>query len=130
VVERATSGERGHLRLRVNYAASGKKGGKKDGKKDDRFEATDITFVAFSDDPTFRPGRPPRPMIDTVFFEGTGVWNGESGYWFEVTATDQGEPGRHRETFDITVWNSAGQIVRAAGGTLANGNVQSGRIRH
>jgi hypothetical protein len=122
VVERALSGERGHLRLRVNYAARG--------RRDDRFVATAITFVAFSDDPTFRPGRPPRPNIDTVLFAGTGEWNGQSGYRFEARATDQGEPGRHRETFAITVWNASGQIVATADGELAGGNVQSVRVKH
>lgn len=45
-------------------------------------------------------------------------------------APDQGEPGRHRETFGMTVWDAAGRIVATADGTLASGNVQSARIKH
>lgn len=93
-----------------------------------RFEATSITSVIFSDDPSFRPGRSPRPTVDTVRFSGTGAWNGRSGYSFEVFATDQGEPGLHRDTLSLVVRNSAGKIVANVKGDLDGGNIQSVRL--
>lgn len=130
VRERA-SGERGKLSLKVGYGDKKGKSNKKDQKrKDDRFRSTAVTFVAFSDDPTIRPGRTRRAQVDTVRFQGTGEWNGQAGYTFEVTATDQGEPGRHHEEVTIVIRDSTGQIVAEVAGEPVDGNVQSTRIPH
>jgi len=91
--------------------------------------ASAITFIAFSDDPTYRPGRPRKPMVDTVLFSGSGEWNGLPGYRFEVTASDEGEPGRHREAVAITIRDAAGRVVVSVNGDLDGGNVQSRRIQ-
>jgi hypothetical protein len=96
----------------------------------DRFVARSVGFVAFSDDPSYRPGRPRRPQVDTVLFSGVGMWNGASGYGYEVFAADQGEPGRHRESVRITIRDAAGVVVAHVDGVLSGGNVQSVRIRH
>ncbi|MGE3277778.1 MAG: HYR domain-containing protein [Vicinamibacterales bacterium] len=96
--------------------------------RDDRFDARTVDFVAFSDDPTFRPGRPRRPQVDTVLFSGTGRWNGAPGYRYEVAATDQGEPGRHRETVRIDIRDPGGALVAHVEGELDGGNVQSSRV--
>jgi hypothetical protein len=96
------------------------------------FQATSITAVAFSNDPTFRPGRgarPGLPDVDTVSFAGTGKWNGKSGYTVQVTATDRGEPGRGRDTFLLVIRDGAGNIVAEFAGTLDAGNIQSTRLR-
>ena len=122
VVERASTDERGRLRLTINHDA------KK--KKDDVFVAREVAFVAFSDDPTRRPGRRQRPQIDTVTLSGTGSWNGQAGYRYEVRAADEGEPGRHRESVTIVVTSPSGTVVATVSGTLTGGNVQSRRIRH
>jgi hypothetical protein len=97
---------------------------------DDHFIATGIDFIAFSDDPTYRPGRPRRPNIDTVHFSGIGEWNRHPAYRFEVFANDQGEPGRHRESASIVITDSSGGGVASVNGDLDGGNVQSRRIRH
>ncbi len=131
-VREGASGERGNLSVQVEDHDSRGKSDKsgKSLRKDDRFRATAVTFVAFSDDPTTRPGRDHKVQIDTVRFMGTGEWNGRSGYTFDVLAVDQGEPGRHRETITIVIRDSAGQIVAEAAGELVDGNVQSARIPH
>ena len=95
------------------------------------FKATSITSVTFSDDPGFQPGRAfgaPRPTVDSVTFAGKGTWNGKRGFTFEVTATDQGEPGRGRDTFTLIVKDSRGEIVANVNGDLDGGNVQSTRL--
>jgi hypothetical protein len=123
VEERA--GERGKFTLDVRDERP-----RKGRSSDDRFVAHDITFIAFSDDPTNRAGRPRRPQVDTVRFSGTGSWNGANGYRFEVVAADEGEAARHRESVSITIWDSSGTIVAHVQGTLSGGYVQSQRIRH
>ena len=97
----------------------------------DRFEATEITGAVFSDDPAFRPdhSRDRRPATDSVVFVGAGKWNGRSGYTFEVHATDQGEPGRHHDTFALVVKDSHGVVVGSVDGELDGGNIQSTRLR-
>ena len=110
----------GRFRLNVDYTAKN--------KKSDRFEATDVTFIAFSYDRTIRPGRSRKPQIDTVRFSGIGEWNGKKGSLFEVLAADEGEPGRHRESVSIVVRSASGAVVAQVDGELSGGNVQSRRI--
>jgi hypothetical protein len=98
--------------------------------RDDRFRARSVDFVAFSDDPTIRPGRPRRPQVDTVLFSGVGEWNGRRNYRYEVRATDEGEPGRHREMISITIWDPSGVVVAQVSGDIDGGNIQSSRIDH
>jgi hypothetical protein len=112
--------ERGRFRLEVDYTARN--------RKSDRFVATDVTFVAFSDDPAIRPGRSRKAQIDTVRFSGAGEWNGKRGYRFDVLAADGGEPGRHRESVTIMVTSPSGAVVAQVDGALSGGNVQSRRI--
>jgi hypothetical protein len=92
------------------------------------FEAMSVTSVVFSDDPAFQPGLGPRPTIDTVRFSGAGKWNGRAGYTFEAVATDQGEPGRRRDTFSLIVRDGAGNVVVNVNGSLGGGNIQSTRL--
>jgi hypothetical protein len=96
-----------------------------------RFEATDITDVTFSDNPAVRPGARPdgAPATDTVRFKGVGKWNGRSGYSFEATASDRGEPGRRRDTFSLVVKDARGTIVANISGSLDEGNIQSVGVR-
>ena len=94
-----------------------------------RFESTAISSVTFSDDPAFTPGSGRRqPTVDSVVFAGAGKWNGKSGYTFEVRATDQGEPGRNRDTFSLVVKDSRGTIVASVSGKIDSGNIQSTRL--
>lgn len=85
--------------------------------------------VVFSDDSSLAPAARPMPTTDTVRIYGTGKWNGLPGYTFEASATDQGEPGRGRDTFSLTVRDPGGSVVANVSGILAAGNVQSMRIR-
>ncbi len=84
----------------------------------DRFEATEITAISFSDD----------PALDSVIMTGLGTWNGESGYSFVMRAADAGEPGRGRDRFEIVVTAPNGSVMTRVGGTLDGGNVQSKRV--
>jgi len=92
------------------------------------FEASSITSVVFSDNPGFTPGRGPKPTVDTAHFTGSGRWNGHAGYTFDATATDQGEPGRHRDTFSLVIKDPSGTVVSSVSGTLDDGNIQSARL--
>jgi hypothetical protein len=124
--ERASGSDRARLSVRIDE--DGRK--KKNKKRDDRFESRSVDFIGFSDDPTIRPGRGTRPQIDTVLFRGAGEWNGRSGYRYEVLAQDAGEPGRHRESIRVTIWNPAGAVVASFEGDLDGGNIQSSRLGH
>jgi hypothetical protein len=84
--------------------------------------------VVFSDDPRFVPGHGPRPTVDTVRFAGSGKWNGRRGYTFEVVATDQGEPRRHRDTFSLLIKDALGNVVANVTGAIDGGNIQSTRL--
>ncbi|MBZ5558688.1 MAG: HYR domain-containing protein, partial [Acidobacteriia bacterium] len=127
VRERGTGADRGFFEVRVHDDERNSKDDKTK-PRDDRFVANTITFAVFSDDPTIRPGHPRKPQIDTVTFSGPGDWDGKHGYRFEVFAQDAGEPGRHRESVRITIWDPAGTIVAHVEGDLDGGNVQSVRI--
>lgn len=95
-----------------------------------QFEATSLTSVVFSNDPGFKPGRRvAAPRVDSVSFSGTGRWNGKAGYQFTVTATDQGEPGKRRDTFSLVIKDSAGRVVASVEGDIDRGNIQSTRLR-
>jgi hypothetical protein len=114
--------ERGHVEYRVTKPAKGKH------ERSD-FESTAITAVTFSDDPAFKPGRARRaPTVDSVIVTGQGKLNGRSGYTFALQATDQGEPGRGRDTFAIVVKNAGGTVVATISGELDGGNIQSSRL--
>jgi hypothetical protein len=96
------------------------------------FEATRIDSVAFLDDPGFKPhrGKDKRPpSVDTVTITGAGNWKGLAGYTFEARATDQGEPGRHRDLFSIVIKDARGIVVASVSSELDGGNVQSTRLR-
>jgi hypothetical protein len=56
---------------------------------------------------------------------GPSPCNGVAGYRFEVMATDQGEPGRNRDTFEVTITAPDATVVARANGKLTAGNVQS-----
>ena len=95
-----------------------------------RFEATAVTAVTFSDDPAFRSGSGrAQPAVDTVVFVGTGKWNGRSGYTCEARAADHGEPGRNRDIFSVVIKNSAGAVVATVNDTIDGGNIQSTRLQ-
>jgi hypothetical protein len=124
--EKASGAERAKLSIRIDE--NGKK--KKGKKRDDRFESRSVDFIAFSDDPSIRPGRQRRTQVDTVLFSGVGVWNGVGGYRYEVFAQDEGEPGRHRESIRVKITTAGGALVASFEGELDGGNIQSMRIRH
>ena len=95
--------------------------------RNDRFSSRTTDFVAFSDDPSVRPGRSYRPQVDTVLFSGTGYWNGHSGYRYEVFAVDQGYHGN--DTVRICVKAPNGAVVAFVNGQLSRGFVESARLR-
>ena len=125
VTERRKGTDYGHIDFWIRDADPSRK----NVRALNRLDASSITAVTFSDDPGFKPGRQALPTSDTVAFSGSGRWNGRVGYTFEATATDQGEPGAGRDTFAITIRDGLGTIVATVNGTLAEGNIKSGRLR-
>ena len=124
--EVAERGDRERGRFDYNVTAP-KKG--KTPERDDRFTATSIGAVTFTDDPASVPGpKKHPPEADSVLFSGKGKWNGKSGYTFEVRATDRGEPGTGRDSFAVTIKDASGAVVATVSGVLAGGNVQSNRV--
>ena len=85
------------------------------GKPVNRFQSTSITQVAFAS------------SNSSVKFTGTGTWNGQPGFTFEAQATDNGNPGRGRDQFALTIRNASGATVETAKGTLEGGNIQSNK---
>ena len=114
--------------LRLSFEGEGSGHWRKRGRTQ-KFESTSVTSIVFLDDPAFTSGRGNAPAVDTVMFAGTGRFNGQRGYTFEVTATDRGEPGAGRDTFSLTVRDGAGAVVFSESGVLAKGNIQSERLR-
>jgi hypothetical protein len=51
------------------------------------------------------------------------------GYTFEARASDEGEPGRGRDRFAITIRDSLGIVVADVDGVLSDGNIQSERLK-
>jgi hypothetical protein len=94
----------------------------------DTFIALTVTNVSFFDVPGVSPGTAPPSGIDTVTFEGTGRWNGRSGYRFSAQAVDAGEPGANRDRFAITIRDGSGTVVSAVNATITAGNIRSMRI--
>ena len=95
----------------------------------DRFVSTSIDRMLFFDDPGFRSGGGPKPLADWGVAFGSGTWNGAPGYTFELKATDRGEPGRGRDSFEIVVRDPSGAVMVSASGVLTTGNIQSLRLR-
>jgi hypothetical protein len=91
----------------------------------DRYLTANVSEVQMSDAPGYAPGNNTRSGIDTVSFAGTGSWNGVSGYRFQVTASDRGEPGRDRDSFSVTVFAPSGAVVESLTGLLRDGNIRS-----
>jgi len=52
-------------------------------------------------------------------FEGAAEINGQGGFTYMVDVVDNGEPGRHTDTFSIRLSNGY-----SAGGKLEGGNIQ------
>jgi hypothetical protein len=123
VKERASGADAGSLRYLVRSKKSGR-------IQVDTFDSTAITSVVFFNVPGVSPGPNPPSGVDTVTCSGSGRWNGRSGYTFEATAVDGGEPGRGRDTFAITVRNASGQVVASVNAPITQGNIQSLRMPH
>jgi len=99
--------------------------GQSHGTPPSRFQATSFSQVSFSADPSLTT----KPTVDTVAFKGAGLWNGKTGYTFEGQASDQGEPGRGRDTFSLVVRDGQGAVVANVNGVLTGGNIQSNRVK-
>lgn len=59
----------------------------------------------------------------TRFIAGTAKINGAAGT-YTVTVSDNGEPGRNKDTFAIRLFDASGALVHSASGTLGGGNIQ------
>ena len=58
-----------------------------------------------------------------------GRFNGVPGCTFYAQATDAGEPGPGRDTFEMRIWDPNGTLVASISGKLSHGNIQFDRIR-
>ena len=83
---------------------------------DGYFVATSANFVRF--------------VGNTVLFSGTGRWNGEAGFRYEVHAVDGGEPGRLHNVVRISIRAPGGAVVAHVEGNLGGGNLQLRYTRH
>ena len=91
---------------RVEYWVTGPARGRR--SPPSRFESTSIASVVFA------------TGDKSVVVKGEGVWNGASGYTFELRATDAA-----LDSMSIVVKDAAGVIVGSVSGSLAGGNIQS-----
>jgi hypothetical protein len=94
-----------------------------DHKPADKFRATRIDAVRFSNDDDLEPGGGIK--VDTVRASGIGTWNGKSGYSFELRATDAGEPGAQRDKLKLVVRDKDGKTVAHVDEKIDSGNNQS-----
>ncbi len=100
----------------------------RDGRgRPDRYLSATVTDVTLSNNAGYRPGYFPRSGVDTVVFSGVGAFNGVAGYRYEITASDQGEPGPRHDTFSLRLYAPNGELVQSTSGTLRDGNIQSVR---
>jgi len=93
-------------------------------KGTDKFRATRIDWVRFSNDDDLDPGGS-GIKVDTVKASGVGTWNGKAGYTFELRATDAGEPGPHHDRFKLVVRDAKGKSVAYVDEKIDSGNNQS-----
>jgi hypothetical protein len=63
-----------------------------------------------------------------VTFEGTGWWNGRSGYRFSAQAIDAAQPGAGYDRVAITIRDAAGTVMASVDGTITSGEIRSRRI--
>jgi hypothetical protein len=91
---------------RVGYWVTGPARGRR--SPPPRFESTSIASI------TFATGD------KSVVVRGAGVWNGASGYTFELRATDAS-----RDLLSIVVRDAAGAVAGSVSGSLSGGNIQS-----
>jgi len=61
------------------------------------------------------------PGVPTAYpnyanFGGTGVFNGDDGYYFDVKVFDHGEPGKYRDRYAIDIYDSTKTLVYHADG--------------
>jgi hypothetical protein len=80
-------------------------------KQTSSFEATSLIAAWFGD--------------SVAELNGTGRWNGQAGYTFEVRAADLGEPGKGVDTFNVVIRDGNGAVVLSSEGLLTSGNIQA-----
>lgn len=120
--ERVSGAEAGSLRYRIGTKRPGR-------DQEDEFESTLVSEVSVFNVPGVSPGARPPSGVDTVSFTGAGRWKHRSGYTFSAVAVDAGEPGRGRDSFTITILDSANNPVATVSAIITDGNIQSLRPR-
>ena len=113
-VKESANVERGWVMVQVRPAPG----------KPDRYLSAVVTGVQMSDSPDYTPPRS-RTGVDTVLFSGIGYWNGASGYRYEISAADRGEPGRGRDLFSVKIYSPSDVLVESVTGVLRDGNIKS-----
>jgi hypothetical protein len=65
---------------------------------------------------------PPQEEVNRAFVSGTGSWNGDEGFEFQVSLADRGEPGD--DEYIIVILDPDGEVQHLAVDILAGGNIQ------
>jgi hypothetical protein len=114
----------GSVSLDVKYEDDDDHKHKDDHRSTEKFKATRVDWVRFSNDDDLEPGGS-GIKVDTVKASGVGTWNGKAGYTFELRATDAGEPGTHHDRFKLVVRDAKGKSVAYVDEKIDSGNNQS-----
>ncbi|MBI4080922.1 MAG: hypothetical protein HY430_04090 [Candidatus Levybacteria bacterium] len=91
--------------------------------KGNKFHLEDLDFAFCSDEPGIDEGNPDAGF-DTYQGEGTGRFNGQSGYSIKWLFTDAGEPGKN-DTANIVIKDPSNVTILSVSGNLKSGNQQA-----
>jgi hypothetical protein len=91
--------------------------------KNNKFHLESLNSAACLDDPSIAEN-PPAAGFDMYVGEGTGRYNGGSGYIITFEFTDAGEPGTS-DTANITVLKPDRSVLITVSGKINNGNQQA-----
>jgi hypothetical protein len=112
--ENASGAERGQFRLNVKSAHRARH---RYQRRTGRFVSTAVASVTFATD-------------STVLMTGTGRWNGNDGYHYEVAAADKRTRRRAHDAVRITITSPSGEGVAQIDGELDGGSIRVFHHRH
>ncbi len=112
--ENAVGAERGGLMLEVK---AGYRAAHRNQRRNGRFVSSGVASVTFGSD-------------STVLLTGTGRWNGNDGYRYELTAADTHFRGRAYDIVRMTITSPNGEVVAHVEGKLDGGNIHISHGRY
>lgn len=78
----------------------------------------DVHYIVCKKFPSLSGPGVPKAYPNYVNFGGTGKFNGEDGYFFDVKAFDHGEPGIYRDRYSIDIYDEDKVLVYHADGEI------------